>query len=629
LRFCCTVVAACLLGFAAAKLRTDLVAAPVITRDMGPLMVEGRIENVLVEDRARARIVLAPTKIGTESGNLPRRLRLSLRGEKAVAAAKPGAEIAMFALLRPPGEPVQPYGYDFARWAFFSGLGGVGFGLGAPKPLGEEHDPGWQGRFMEGVEKLRLGMSGRVRAALPGPEGAISAALITGDRAGISEEDNNAYRDSGLFHVLSISGLHMALAGLGVFWIVRALLALWPWVALTQPIKKWAAVAALIAATFYLLISGAEAPAVRSYIMLGAMLLAVLADRPALNMRAVGISALLILLFEPESAIEPSFQMSFAAVVGLIALAEWHRGRERDDPPDPSRFFTALRRARRYFVGLVLTSIVAGVATAPLAIYHFDRAPGYSLLANLLATPVVGMVIMPSACLTVVSMPFGLEYWPLQAMGWGVRTMSEIAHFVAGLPGAVRLVPAWSGTVLMLIVAGGLWAGLWQRRWRWFGALPIAAGLILSLTEKQPDVLVSRDAAAVAVRGAGGRFVLIGKPDDYTAEQWLLHDGDRRTPDEAKQGALCDESGCVARLPDRRIVALAMRLDALPDDCGRAAFVVSTAPIRRRCDGPEVVIDRFDVARGGAFALWINGGEVRSVSVAEVRGLRPWSGLNR
>jgi competence protein ComEC len=482
---------------------------------------------------------------------------------------------------------------------------------------------------MEGVETLRLTMSGRVRAALPGPEGAISAALITGERAGISEEDNSAYRDSGLFHVLSISGLHMALAGLGVFWIVRALLALWPWVALTQPIKKWASVAALIAATFYLFISGAEAPAVRSYIMLGAMLLAVLADRPALNMRAVGISALLILLFQPESAIEPSFQMSFAAVIGLVALAEWHRARERDDPPDPSRFFTALRRARRYVVGLMLTSIVAGIATAPLAIYHFDRAPGYSLLANLLATPVVGTVIMPAACLTVVSMPFGLEYWPLQAMGWGVRTMTDIAYFVAALPGAVRLVPAWSSAVLMLIVGGGLWAGLWQRRWRWLGAVPIAAGLLLSLTEKQPDILVSRDAAAVAVRGGDGRFVLIGRPDDYTAEQWLLHDGDLRTLEEAQEGALCDDSGCIARLPDGRLVALAIRLEALRDDCGRADFVVSSAPIRRRCNGPEAVIDRFDVARGGAFALWIDGDEIRSVSVKGVRGLRPWSGLGR
>ena len=536
----------------------------------------------------------------------------------------PGLSISQLAMLRPPPEPAQPGGYDFARWAYFSGIGGVGFGLGAPKLIGEIPARGiWQ-EFADWIEQLRLMMPTRIRASLPGPDGAIAAALIAGDRAAISEEDNEAYRDSGLFHVLSISGLHMALAGLGVFWIVRALLAPWPRLALTQPLKKWAAVAAIFAATFYLFISGAGAPAVRSYIMLCAMLIAVLADRPALNMRAVAISALIILAVEPEGAIEPSFQMSFAAIIGLIALAEWQRARRKNDGADAPGLFRAMTTARRYVIGLILTSIIAGLATAPFAIYHFDRAPGYSLLSNLLATPVVGMVIMPSACFPVVAMPLGLEYWPLQIMGWGVGVMTDIAHYVASLLGAVRLLPDWSDVVLGFIVAGSLWLGLWQRRWRWIGLFPIAIGIALSFVPERPDILIARDAAGMAVRGADGRFQFVGKVDDYTASQWLLRDGDARVPNEAAADATCDEYGCVVVDGAGRKIALALRAGALQEDCERTDILVSTVPLRRPCLGPQYVVDRFDVLNGGATALWVGDGSARSLSVAEVRGSRPW-----
>ena len=395
-RFLCTLLMACCLGFSAAKLRAELVTAPIIASDIGPLRMEGRIESVFVEDASHARILFAPTSMGRETADLPRRVRLSLRGESAVGAVAPGMQVSLLAFLRPPPEPASPRGYDFARWAFFSGIGGVGFVLGTPQQLQADWTPGWRQRFWAAIERLRRTMSTRIQNALDGSDGAISAALITGERAAIAEEDNNAYRDSGLFHVLSISGVHMALAGLGIFWIVRAVLALSPRLALNYPIKKWAAIAAVLGATFYVFISGASAPAVRSYIMLIVMLVGVLADRPALSMRSVAISALLLLGVEPEGVVEPSFQMSFSAIIGLIALAEWHRAVPMLGEPARTGAGGLFRWARRYVFGLIFASIVAGLATAPYAIYHFDRAPGYSLLANLLASPVVGTIIMPS-----------------------------------------------------------------------------------------------------------------------------------------------------------------------------------------------------------------------------------------
>ena len=626
LRFAFALLAAASMGFFLAKVRTETIAAPIVHRDIGPLWIDGRIETVAEQGNGRSRLVIMPTRMGRTTDNLPRRLRLSLRADKTPPAMAPGTWYSVLAMVKPPPEPALPHGYDFARWAYFSGIGGVGFILGAPKPIQPAHEETYWQSFTAAIEWLRLSMTARIRAALPGPEGPIAAALITGERGPITDEDTAAYRDSGLQHVLSISGLHMALAGLGIFWALRALFALWPRIALTQPIKKWAAMAALVSSTFYLLISGASAPPVRSYIMLSCMLIAVLVDRPALSMRAVAMSALIIVALQPESVVEPGFQMSFAAIIGLIALAEWQARRPRTDTY-PKGIWRLVNVVRKYIVGVVAASTVAGVATAPFAIFHFNRAVGYSLLSNLLALPVVGAVIMPAAAVAVVLMPFGLEYWPLQAMGWGVRVMTGIAYWVASLPGAVNLVPAWPASALVLVTLGGLWIALWQRRWRWFGVVPVAAGLALAFTAVPPDLIVARDAHSAAVRGGDGALLILGAPDDYSAEQWLRRDGDFRAAATAETLDRCDEWGCIAQGANGRTIALSLRAGSLLDDCARADVVIGAVPIRQRCEHPKITVDRIEVARGGAVALWLDDGEIRRESVAEVRGKRPWSGL--
>jgi competence protein ComEC len=228
IRLTCVVIAAASLGFAAAKLRAERVDAPIVSKDVGPIPIAGRIEDVNILAPNKARLVLKLTRFGKESGRIPDRVRLTLIGPKSVEAAVPGALVSAYAVVRPPPEPAMPHGYDFARWAYFQGIGGVGFTYGAPKITGPPAPPTLKDRFSASVEKLRLSMTARIEQAVPGPDGEIAAALITGERGGISEDDNNAYRDSGLAHVLSISGVHLALAGLGIFWALRALLALSP-----------------------------------------------------------------------------------------------------------------------------------------------------------------------------------------------------------------------------------------------------------------------------------------------------------------------------------------------------------------------------------------------------------------
>jgi competence protein ComEC len=551
---------------------------------------------------------------------------MTLRGDKALAAARPGAFVRVVAVLRPPPEPSLPHGYDFARWAYFQSIGGVGFAYGAPRILQSAPPPRWGARLSAAIEDLRLAMTARITRIVPGPDGAIAAALITGARASIAEDDESAYRDSGLAHVLSISGVHLALAGLGIFWLLRLVFAAIPALALRYPIKKWAALAAFGGASFYLAISGGGSPAVRSYLMLSAMLAGVLFDRPALSMRAVTMAALAILAYEPEDIVDPSFQMSFAAVAGLIALAEFLAARPRIDGGAVSRVTRGFGAVRRYVTAGLATSLVATLATTPFAIYHFDRAAAYSLLANGAAEPLVAFVIMPMAATGVVLMPLGLEAWPLKAMGWGVHAMTAIAHGVAGLPGAATLVRAWPASALIALVLGGLWIALWQKPWRWFGFVPMALGCAVIAASAPPDLFIARGLDAVAVRAPDGRLVILGpRPDDYTARQWLARDGDRRTPAQAQKAQRCDDMGCVTAGKDGRLVALTLRAGGALDDCAHAQIVIAAVALGQGCRGPVLALDRIGLARGGAASVTFGPGGAKVETVAASRGNRPWS----
>ena len=615
--------AAALFGFADAQFRTRIVAAPIIATELGPVRVTGRVDDVDVRAPDRARLIIAVSRIqGFQTP--PAYVRLTISGARGMAEAKPGAVLSALAILLPPPEPAMPNGYDFARWAWFQRIGGVGFIYGTPRILSAP-SPGLLDRLNSRLDELRLSMTSRIERAIPGPDGSIAAALITGERGEVDPDDNQAYRDSGLAHVLSISGVHLALAGLGVFWALRALLALWPSVAQTQPIKKWAAAGAFLGSTFYLAISGGGSPADRSWLMLSMMLLGVMLDRPALSMRSVALAALVILIFQPEDVLDPSFQMSFGAVIGLIALAEWQSGR-RSGPPQPAgRFGRVWRKLRVYVLGALAVSTVATLASTPIAIYHFDRAAFYSLLANLIAEPVVAFVIMPAAAIAVIVMPLGLELMPLRVMGWGVHVMSSIAHWVAGLPGATTMVRSWPVAALAIMIFGGLWIALWRQKWRWFGLIPVAAAMLLIMFSSTPDLFVARDLRSAAIRGPDGKLIVVGeRPDPYTASQWLIRDGDRRDLAAARAAAYCDEIGCVASGMQGRVIAVARAISALPEDCTRARIVISTLPLHGRCAGPELLVDRSDTDRNGALAISFRSGRTIVETVASDRGKRPW-----
>ena len=614
------------LGFGNAKLRTEMARAPVLTQELRYAPVSGWVEAHELRDKGRARILLRVIALDDlPAGKRPYRARVTLPIKDSIDI-KTGDAVRLRATLQPPPEPVEPGAFDFARRAWFARLGGTGYATSKLEPLLHAPPTPWDLAAWSHVDALRAKINARIRAVLPDETGEIATALITGARGGISEEVNQSMRDSGLFHILSISCLHMAIMAGTVFWLVRALLALVPSLALRFPIKKWAAAAALIAAAFYLLLSGAAVPTVRSWIMMSIVLVAVMLDRPAITMRNVALAAFAILIVAPESLFDPSFEMSFAAVVGLVALYEWMSGRERDGLGDVSPVWRSLRKGWLLLLGAGLTTLVASTAIAPFAVYHFHRMTHYGLVANLIAAPLVSLLIMPMSLLSLLAMPFGLEAWPLKAMGAGIELMVATGMWVASWPGAVSVLPQISGTALILMVLGGLWLCLWRTQARAFGLVIIALGLALAPPGTRPDVLIERQGETVALRGETGNLVFPpATASSYSVDNWLLADGDDRGAESAADETVfrCDLLGCIGTVKGKT-VALIRHPGALEEDCRRAHIVIAPFTVGKKCRAARVIVDRRMLRAHGAHALYIDGLSIRTVTVAAARGRRPW-----
>jgi competence protein ComEC len=595
----------------------------VLQSQTRPLDVYGHLE--LIEPRAGKgqRLTIRVTALEKHEAHArPVRVRVVTRAENK--ALKPGDAVRLRATLNAPPGPSLPGDYDFARSAWFKSLGAVGYADAAAEIDASAAAPPFALRISAAVARVRQAIGQRILAALPGQTGAIANALITGERGGISEATNQAFRDSGLFHILSISGLHMVIMAGAVFLCIRVALAAIPAIALRYPIKKWAAAGAMVGAFCYLMISGAEFATVRSHIMISIMFLAVLLDRPALALRNVALAALAILLLWPESLFDAGFQMSFAAVVALVSAYE--RLRLRDAPQQGPLRRGVFAGALLFLAGILTSTLVAGLAVAPFGVYHFHNTQQFAMLANLMAIPICNFVVMPAALAALVAMPFGLEAAPLRVMGLGIDAMVWCARAVASLPGAVGRVPAIPTHAFALIVAGGLWCALWGTRWRLLGVVPIALGLMLAPTAQRPDVLVGRGAALVAVRGPDGKLsALAGRGSAFELARWLEHDGDGRPAAEAGRGAAfrCDGRGCVTRVKGL-LLAIAASPAALRDDCALAGVLILKFAKPRGCRPAGPAIDIDDVDRRGAHALTIEGGKVRVRTVADTRGDRPW-----
>jgi competence protein ComEC len=561
-------------------------------------------------------------------GKIPANIRLRARTAEN-ETLQPGDRVEVRAGLNPPAPPAAPGAFDFQRYAYFRQMGAFGFTYETPRIIGQQAPNSFDG----GLERFRESMLARIRQSLSDPsEVSIAIAMVTGERSSIPQSDNEAMQVSGLAHMLSISGMHIGMVVTVIFFASRFLMALVQPLALRYPIKKYAALLALAGAAGYVTVIGLDnIPAMRSLLMAGLALAAVMLDRTPFSMRTVALAATFILLVWPDALWTASFQMSFAAVAALIWFYESTRDMWRRMYADAG----IVRKLAVYAFGLCLTSLVAGLATAPFVLFHFQRLSLYGVLANLLAVPVLGFIVMPAVVLVYLLLPFGAEGFVLRIMGWGIDLILDIAHGVSALPNANLYFAAWPLAGIVLLAAGGVTLMLWEGKGKWLALIPFIAAVILITTSRPPDILVSSGGKLIAwkPRGEDGAMTVSSRVHDrFSAESWAQRYGYPPGFKPAvwpKEGAgtggmMCDESGCRVETEGRKI-AFSFSVESLADDCAWADILIAAKPVAKPCAAP-LTIDLFDALYNGAYAIWLDG---THENVRDARGDRPWTVTNR
>lgn len=641
----------CALGLLAAKVETWRAGTQMLGSEIST-QVTGRVVSIDRMESGRIRLTIdVALTARPKLRYAPKRVRLSAR--KIPADITAGSLITGYAKLLPPTGPVRPDSYDFSFDSYFAGIGGSGFFLGNPKlVITDDDDMPLPARLSSGIEKAREAIADHIRGVVGGAEGEIAAALIVGVRAGIPDDINEAMRRTGIYHIISISGLHMALVAGTIMGLLRGAFALFPDFSARRPVKKYAAAAALLSIAAYLVISGVVVAAERSFIMLAVMLIAVLFDRAALTMRNLAISAIAVIVVSPHEVVGPSFQMSFAATAALVgAYAGWSDHRAgKTSPPPPKRSLPGFL-TRKFLLaagGLSMTSIIAGGATALFAIWHFQRVSPLSLFANLAIMPIVSLVIMPFAVLSALAMPFGVDGPFLYVMGKGLTAMIAMSGWISERSpvDGVGLISQQS----VLLVAIALVIATMATTWLRLAAVPVAlAGLLTVSDTRTPDVLISEDARLVALPIGGGELAVSrARPNEFTVDNWKRAltsetiivpevfdqgDGQFEIADvtELPPGSpfYCTSGVCLAKHPTGAIIAYVEDRKDTWKACGFAELiVVNDATAYDACHNPLVlVVTKRQLARKGSAAIFFDRQSATTpatISFAVDSPYRPW-----
>ncbi|WP_114520023.1 ComEC/Rec2 family competence protein [Altererythrobacter sp. ZODW24] len=569
--------------------------------------------------KERVRLILAMRNPDTGSAQ---RIRVNLPEKYDLADIREGSTIRLRARLMPPAPPMLPGGYDFARTAWFSGLAATGSVLGevevrdVPEPTA-------------GLDPLQRFLSAHVRSNLGGSPGTIAAAFASGDRGSISEADDEAMRDAGLTHLLSISGLHVSAVIAAAYVLAITFLALWPWLALRVRLPMVAAAVAALAGVGYTLLTGAEVPTIRSCVGAVLVLIALALGREPLSLRMVAVAAMFVMILWPESLVGPSFQMSFAAVISIVAL---HNS-------EPVKRFLAPReeswwsRTGRRTVMLLITGFVIEIALMPIVLFHFHRAGVYGALANVIAIPLTTFITMPLIAIALAMDVVGIGAPAWWLVGKSLDLMLAIAHFTAEQPGAVKLAPHMGRGVFAIFLVGGFWLALWRSKTRLLGLIPSGVAAIFAATAPVPDVLVSSDGRHVGIAGEGDRLLMLrDSRSSYASDNLLEMAGmsGETIPLNQWDGAQCSRDFCSLTIErDGRQWSLLMArsrdfVDERPlaAACDRADIVIADRFLPRSCRPKWLKADRNLLGQEGGLAIYLP--DQRIDSVADHQGKQGW-----
>ncbi len=612
-------------GFTASIIRTQSVHTPVLEKKVKFALVQGTIKSIEKLDQGQSSRIILTNNIIDKVDEIytPRKIRLKIRADSNIRV---GQTIEILADLNPPSPPFMPGGFDFRRYLYFQGIGAVGFVYKEPIIINDAP------QNIINIEHLRQTIAQRIETVLPPRNAPVATALIIGQKNALSDEDKQAIRDAGLAHMLAISGLHIGLVAGTIFFLFRFAFACVPRFALQYPIKKIAVVFAFLGAVFYMLLAGATIPTQRAVLMIGIVFLAVILDRSPISLRLVAFSAFTVLLFSPESLLSASFNMSFAAVTCLIYFYDVTRN-----------FWTRMytnanwfHRLLMYFLSVCLTTLIASIATAPFALYHFGQVSFSGSLSNLIAVPILAFIIMPFALIATIALPLGLEYWPLKVVGYGINIILDLSHWAADLPNAVLVMPSWSFMSFSFMIMASLFFIVW-RGWSKIIALPILAlSIFININSKKPDIIIAGSHKLFTFAQDNELYVSTKRRERFTLENIQKYYGieDENVSALPYKGMAeihdfysCGENGCRFEI-DTQNIAYIKHPIALKEDCHWADIIISEAPVKDWACKAPIIIDKFDTWKKGAHAIWVNENETAIRTVSERSSNRPWSAFH-
>ncbi len=633
-------------GFFLADLRVEYARGDPLERPV-TRKVEGVVAGVRHSGKDAYSVIFADVKVLSRMGITPLsyRIRLSLKGMKEAPVT--GDRMQLKARLLPPGGSVRPGGYDFARTAFFSGIGAVGYALSRPVVVAPVEGTG----FLQGVERVRSAIAQRIRRVLDSSaESAFAVALLVGKRDYLAAADKDALRNAGLAHVLAISGMHMGLVTSLFFFGVRLILSFSQSVALKGHIHVYASVAALIAATVYLGLSGASVATQRAYLMAAVILCAGLLGRRAFSLRGLALACLVLLSLRPEEVLAPGFQMSFIAVLALLSaytfgkhwlLSSGNARRKRNT----SWFRRVSRIILTWLLACALTSMIAGAATGPVAAMHFEQVAPYGVLGNILVMPLVTFVVMPFGLLSLLAIPFGADAFFLQVMEAGLALMLEAAYWVSSLSQGMTSLGVASAPGYLLVIFAIVVLCVLPSRLKWLSLPAFAMSVLMFAGGRAPDLMIADAGKHIAYYGADGAFRLTSSRMSFAADSLLRAGGfSAGTFKQHKVRAAdrsCDDHGCVIEIFRQRpskgvrissepvLLAHSRAADVLAADCHLAAIVITRFQAPPSCRAELVVDQRIFGERGSAY-IWLSAGAEGGERIEKIRWAyhaqrRPWN----
>lgn len=598
-------IAALFAGGAASQAKLDQLPVNAFT-GQSFVSISGNAEQIEYRPGKPMRLTMRVIDIDKNEWLKGRRIRLSVR-TKIPSTLNSGDKISIRALLEPIRGRITPDGFDFAQHNRYQGIAAQGFAISELVIVQYAHIDSWQSK----IQNLRSAIATRILSLVDQPLGGVAVALTTGQRQFIDKGTAANLRDSGLAHLLAISGLHMGLITGAAFFIFELLFAAVPTLALRYQPRKVAAIMAWLFGLAYLALSGASTSTVRAFIMVSIAILAVLSDRRVISLRSVSIAALVVLILSPHAIVSVSFQMSFAATIGIvIAYDQFNRLRQnRHETATASMDKSRWKRAvTRYFAAAAATSLVAQVAIAPIALYHFQAISVVGIFANVIAIPIMAFVVMPAALLALLLMFVGLDiplFWIMQS---GLGIILQVAEYIASFPYSVFRAGPFHWPLMAVTGICFIWAMLVQR-----SITIVLSGTVILLSavlsnSPPATMLVDNGGRVIALKDKTGSIAVAGgRRGGFRDEAWQRYWNVKPGGPMEKLDRSCDVRACqytsTAELPVTHIVR-STSLETTRHACNAGHVVIAPYTHERHCRSAAAFLSIEDIDRYGPAAIW-------------------------